>query len=142
MEEDKQNPEHRSNKVRRRQAAGSSSDSSHVEVSVDDVMDKKGLTHTKDTRKSLEAPWIIRSFSGSTSHLEKGNVTKQKGFYVSVFPVFIFNSLRVKKHLRRSVLQGIFPRSASRVLARARRRNNRLVGDLKKMNSSKDEMKM
>ncbi|KAL7375369.1 hypothetical protein ABVT39_016210 [Epinephelus coioides] len=44
MEEDKQNPEHRSNKVRRRQAAGSSSDSSHVEVSVDDVMDKKGLT--------------------------------------------------------------------------------------------------
>ncbi|XP_049424267.1 uncharacterized protein LOC125883765 isoform X6 [Epinephelus fuscoguttatus] len=68
MEEDKQNPEHRSNKVRRRQAAGSSSDSSDVE--------------------------------------------------------------------------GIFPRSASRVLARARRRNNRLVGDFKKMNSSKDEMKM
>ncbi|KAL7374973.1 hypothetical protein ABVT39_009988 [Epinephelus coioides] len=32
MEEDKQNPEHRSNKVRRRQAAGSSSDSSHVEL--------------------------------------------------------------------------------------------------------------
>ncbi|XP_049424226.1 zinc finger protein 664-like isoform X14 [Epinephelus fuscoguttatus] len=31
MEEDKQNPEHRSNKVRRRQAAGSSSDSSDVE---------------------------------------------------------------------------------------------------------------
>ncbi|KAL7375475.1 hypothetical protein ABVT39_018155 [Epinephelus coioides] len=35
MEEDKQNPEHRSNKVRRRQAAGSSSDSSHVENSLE-----------------------------------------------------------------------------------------------------------
>ncbi|KAL7375199.1 hypothetical protein ABVT39_013681 [Epinephelus coioides] len=63
MEEDKQNPEHRNNKVRRRQAAGSSSDSSHVEVSVDDVMDKKGLTAA-----TLKTRGRVSRLRGSSAH--------------------------------------------------------------------------